>query len=223
MNPEFWMKRWHDGATGFHMTRVTPLLAKHWPTVGLEPSARVLVPLCGKSLDMVWLAGQGHSVLGVELVPAAVEQFFDEQRLEPAIHESPAGRHYVAGPIEIICGDIFGLDAGTLAACTGVYDRGALVALPADMRRRYARHVYGGLACGYRGLVLTLEYEQSLMEGPPFSIPAAEMHALFAERAQVSELGRLDIIDKETQFAERGLNRLDSVTWMLRGMPRDHP
>lgn len=219
MTPDFWLKRWREGATGFHMNRVTPLLPKYWPSLGLSASARVLVPLCGKSLDMTWLAAQGHPVLGVELSPLAVEQFFDEQQLSPAEHDSPMGRHYVAEGIEIICGDIFDVDEATLASCSAVYDRAALVALPPDMRGRYVRHVYGGLAPGYRGLLLTLEYEQALMEGPPFSVAADEVQALYAGHARAQEADRLDIIDKEPKFASRGLRRLDSVTWRLEGRP----
>lgn len=217
MDADFWLQRWHEGATGFHMERVSPLLEKYWPTLAITPHARVLVPLCGKSLDMVWLAGQGHRVLGVELVPSAVEQFFAEHDLSPTEHESAAGTHYVAGSIEIICGDIFNLDEATLASCSGVYDRGALVALPPDMRQRYARHVYGRLASGYRGFLLAVEYDQSLMEGPPFSVAAAEVSELFAGLAVATELGRLDIIDKEPRFAERGLTRFESVSWRLLG------
>src|SRR3546814_20537351 len=94
---------------------------------------------------MAWLAGQGHRVLGVELSALAVEQFFAENNLHPATTDSPMGRHYVAGNIEVICGDIFGLDAATLAGCSGFYDRAALIALPPDMRRRYVEQVYGRL------------------------------------------------------------------------------
>ena len=219
MDSEFWLKRWREGATGFHMTRVTPLLTKHWSSFGLDPAARILVPLCGKSLDMVWLASQGHHVLGVELAPMAIEQFFDEQGLQPAEHESALGRHYVAGQIELVCGDIFDLDAGTLASCSGVYDRGALVALPPGMRERYARHVYGGLAAGYRGMLLTLDYDQALMEGPPFSVPEEEVRALFGAHARVSSLDHMDIIDKEPKFAARGLTKLESAAWRLDGRP----
>jgi len=217
MDAEFWLKRWRDGTTGFHMTRVTPLLEKYWSALNLPPTARVLVPLCGKSLDMAWLAAQGHQVLGVELAPIAVEQFFSEQGLQPVEHESPAGRHYVAGQVEIICGDIFDLDPSLLASCSGVYDRGAIVALPPDMRERYVRHVYGGLAAGYRGMLLTLEYDQSLMEGPPFSVQADEVLALFSDHTQASIMDHMDIIGKEPKFAERGLTKLDSVAWRLDG------
>lgn len=220
MEPEFWLQRWREGATGFHMSRVTPLLPKYWPSLQLPRDAKVLVPLCGKSLDMIWLASQGHQVLGVELSPIAVEQFFTENGLTPIERNTPMGRHYVAGSIEIICGDIFHVDTATLASCTGAYDRAALVALPSAMRSRYVRHVYGGLAGGFRGLLLTLEYEQERMDGPPFSVAADEVRALFAAYAATTEVDRRDIIGKEAKFAEKGLSRLDSVTWRLEGVFR---
>src|SRR5690606_28019996 len=120
MKPEFWLERWRQGKTGFHQTRVTPLLAKYWPGLGLSTDCRVLVPLCGKTIDMVWLAEQGHQVLGVDLSPLAIEQFFDEHQLTPEKHVSPEGEHYRSGRIEVICGDVFGLRAQTLTSCAGV-------------------------------------------------------------------------------------------------------
>ena len=217
MDAEFWLKRWREGATGFHMTRVTPLLTKHWPAFGLPSSTRVLVPLCGKSLDMVWLAAQGHRVLGVELAPMAVEQFFSEQGLRPSEHVSSMGRHYVAGNIEIICGDIFDVDAQTLSTCGAAFDRGALVALPKELRLRYATHVYGNLARDYRGMLLTLEYEQSRMQGPPFSIPEVEVRSLFRNHTEPTIIDQMDILAKEPKFKDRGLDRLLSVAWRLQG------
>lgn len=217
MDAEFWLNKWREGETGFHMERVTPLLAKYWPSLGLASDARVLVPLCGKSLDMAWLAAQGHPVLGVELSSMAVEQFFEEHHLEPNEHDSALGRHYVAGNIEIICGDIFDLDGATLSSCAGVYDRAALVALPSDMRRRYVEHVYGALAPNYLGILLALEYRQSLMDGPPFSVERDEVLSLFTGHSRASESDRRDILDKEPKFAQRGLDRLETVTWRLEG------
>lgn len=217
MDAEFWLKRWQEGATGFHLNRVTPLLTKHWPALGLVAGARVFVPLCGKSLDMVWLAAQGYKVLGVELSSIAVQQFFQEQALEPVEHDSALGRHYVAGQIEIICGDVFQLDKATLATCSGVFDRGALVALPPAMRADYAQHLYANLAHNYRGMVLTLEYDQSAMDGPPFSVPASEIHTLFNTHAHIRLLDSMDILEKEPKFAERGLKALVSSAWGLEG------
>jgi len=219
MDADFWLKRWEEDATGFHLNRVMPLLTKYWATLAVPDAARVLVPLCGKSLDMIWLASQGYQVLGVELAPKAVEQFFNEHGLHPTQHDSLMGRHYVAGNIEIICGDIFDVDAATLSTCRGIYDRAALVALPPDMRSRYVQHVYGNLHDGFGGLLLTLEYDQSLMAGPPFSVPGSEIEAQFAGLAASSKIAEMNIIDKEPMFRERGLNALLSAAWALRRLP----
>src|SRR5690606_5572725 len=157
MDPDFWLQRWREGRTGFHNEHVQPLLERHWPTLGLASGSRVFVPLAGKSLDLPWLAARGHRVLGVELSPLAVSQFFEENRMTPATRVTRHGVHHVAGDIELICGDAFALDAHALADCTGVYDRAALIALPPDLRARYVDELYGALPPGCRGLLVTLE------------------------------------------------------------------
>lgn len=220
MQPDFWLERWREGKTGFHQTRVTPLLAKYWPRLALPEGSRVLVPLCGKTIDMLWLAEQGHQVLGVELSPLAVEQFFSEHQLQPERHQSAEGTHYRSGRIDIICGDIFTLDTATLASCAGVYDRAALVALPEPMRQRYTDVVYGGLPDGYRGLLLTLDYNQQQMDGPPFAVNEAEVRRLFQSRTQVDCIDNRAILDKEPKFKERGLDRLDTLVFELTGKRR---
>ena len=217
MDTAFWLDRWREGRTFFHQNKVMPLLQKYWPGLDLPAGSRVLVPLCGKSLDMAWLAAQGHRVLGVELSPLAVAQFFEEHGLEARIHHSPAGEHHVSGDIEIICGDIFALDASVLASCTGVYDRAALIALPSAMRATYVQHVYEGLASGYRGLMISLDYPQEQMPGPPFSVPDEEVQALFALRSEARVIDRRDVLAHEPKFAERGVARLDTVVYDLRG------
>jgi thiopurine S-methyltransferase len=151
----------------------------------------------------------------VEISPLAVEQFFSENELQPEMRESPDGRHYIAGNIEIFCGDIFAMDAASLAACAAVYDRAALVALPATMRAHYVDHVYGQLSSQYRGLLLTLEYPQEQMDGPPFSLDEAEVRSLYAAHSHVETIDRRGILDKEPKFAERGLTRLDTAVYRL--------
>jgi thiopurine S-methyltransferase len=215
MKADFWLERWREGQTHFHQSRVTPLLQKYWPALELPQGSRVLVPLCGKTLDMLWLAEQGHQVLGVELSPLAVEQFFSENGLQPETRTSSAGRHYSAGNIEIICGDIFALDTSSLAACVAAYDRAALVALPASLRPRYVDHVYGQLSSQYRGLLLTLEYPQEQMDGPPFSLGEAHVRSLYGAHSRVETLDRRGILDKEPKFAARGLTRLDTAVYRL--------
>jgi len=215
MDTEFWLARWREGRTRFHQERVTPLLPKFWPTLGVPVGSRVLVPLCGKSLDMMWLAEQGYRVLGVELSPLAVERFFEDNALQAEVHESAMGRHYSAGAIEIICGDIFDVDAATLRSCVGAYDRAALIALPPEMRVRYAQHVYGQLADDYRGLLLTLDYDPSQMDGPPFSVNDAEVQTLYAGYCAAVLIDRRETLSKEPKFVERGLTRLDTLVYRL--------
>ena len=215
MEHEFWLQHWREGLIGFHQSTVQPLLAKYWATLGLAPGSRVFVPLAGKSLDMLWLVEQGHRVLGVELSPLAVEQFFAEHELKPVIHESRYGKHHVAGPIELICGDVFALDAPALADCSGVYDRAALVALPPAMRSRYAAELYARLPAGSCGLLLTFEYPQAQMQGPPFSVPEVEVHQLFTPIAELEMLDRREVLDTNPELAARGLSALTSCAWRL--------
>ncbi|MCS3808980.1 thiopurine S-methyltransferase [Xanthomonas sp. 4461] len=215
MDTDFWLQRWQDGQTGFHQDEVMPLLQKHWPALQLPHAARVLVPLCGKTLDMHWLAAQGHRVLGVEVSPLAVTQFFDDANLQPQRHSSGAGEHFVAGPIEIICGDAFALDAHVLADCMAVYDRAALVALPADLRQRYLQTTYARLPAMCRGLLITLDYPQTEKAGPPFAVDAAEVQSLFQAPWQVQQLERRDILDQEPRFRADGVTALSTAVYRL--------
>ncbi len=215
MDPSFWQQRWHEGQIGFHQQRVTPLLEQYWDATGVESGARVFVPLAGKSLDLLWLAARGHRVLAAELSPLAVDQFFAENGLTPTLRESHHGVHHLAGEIEVICGDVFALDAAALAGCAGVYDRAALIALPPDMRRRYVTQVYGRLPAGCRGLLVTLDYPQQQKAGPPFSVGADEVRALFEPAWNVEVLERSDILASQPGFAAEGVTELHTAAYRL--------
>lgn len=215
MDANFWLQRWQEGQIGFHRNDVMPLLEKHWPSLQLPVGSRVLVPLCGKSLDMHWLAARGHRVLGVELSPLAVTQFFEEAGLEPVRTTSRYGEHFSAGPVEILLGDAFGLDPALLAEVAGVYDRAALIALPPDLRLRYRDTVYASLPAGCQGLLITLEYPQAEKAGPPFSVEQPEVGSLFAAPWRQTLLERRDILDQEPRFREEGLSALATAVYHL--------
>lgn len=215
MEANFWLQRWRENQIGFHQDRVTPLLEKHWSTLALPRDNRVFVPLAGKSLDLLWLAAQGHRVLGVELSELAVEQFFAENRLRPDVHESRYGRHFVAGAIELVQGDAFALDRTILADCTGVYDRAALIALPPATRTRYVGELYARLPPGCRGLLITLEYPQHQKNGPPFSVEEAEVRRLYTPRWQVESLERRDVLAAQPNFIEEGVTALSTSVYRL--------
>ncbi len=206
MDHEFWQQRWREGRTGFHRNEVMPLLEKHWAALALLRGSRVLVPLCGKSLDLLWLASQGHRVLGVELSDLAVMQFFSANGLTPQVHESRYGVHYRADAIELICGDAFALDATVLADCAGVYDRAAMIALPEDLRQRYFQTVYQQLPQGCRGLLITLEYPQEEMAGPPFPVYEEELQERGSPDWEIDCLERRDILADEPGFLVSSLH-----------------
>ena len=215
MHPDFWLDRWAENRIGFHRDAPLPLLVSHWPALDLDPGARVFVPLCGKSLDMVWLADRGHRVLGVELSDLAVRQFFDERGLTPQMHASAAGTHFIAGPYELIVGDAFALDASVLADCAAVYDRAALIALPPDLRRVYAATAWHRLPAACRGLLVTLEYPQAQKDGPPFSVDADEVHARLDTDWRIDEIERRDILANEPGFVAEGVTALSTVVYRV--------
>lgn len=215
MDADFWINRWAEDRIGFHQKDVNPYLLRHWPRLALSASARVLVPLCGKSQDMAWLAGQGHAVLGVELSEKAVRAFFEEQGLQPEVSQREAFTRYVAGTLELWCGDFFALSEADVADCRGMFDRAALIALPEPMRRRYVDHMTRILPAGCRGLLVTLDYEQEKMEGPPFAVPEEQVQELFAADWLIEHVERCDVLGKNWRFDPYGLNRTDESVFAL--------
>ncbi|WP_421525794.1 thiopurine S-methyltransferase [Pseudomonas yamanorum] len=215
MEPGFWHERWARNQTGFHLPEVNPYLLRHWPGLGVASGAQVLVPLCGKSLDLVWLASVGHRVMGVELSEKAVEEFFSEQELTPQISQRGAFKVYHAGAIELWCGDFFSLDAGAVADCRALYDRAALIALPPLMREQYAAHLNGLLAQGSRGLLITLDYEQSQKAGPPFAVSDEEVQLLLGAQWSPEVLEQQDILGQSWKFVQDGVTRLAERAYRL--------
>jgi thiopurine S-methyltransferase len=209
--PDFWHERWQRGAIGFHRSDVHPLLARHWPDVAGDAPASVLVPLAGKSLDLHWLAGRGHQVVGVELDAIAVRSFFDEAGLHPDIDEQGALSRWRAGGITLWHGDFF--DYRARPGFELFYDRAALIALPEADRPRYLEHLAAQLARGASGLLITLEYPQECMDGPPYSVPESELAD--CEAFEFEPLARIDALDEHPRFAERGLPWLYECVYRL--------
>ncbi len=214
MEPEFWHKRWSSNQIGFHLPEVNPYLQRFWSQLGLAQGSRVLVPLCGKSLDLLWLAHQGYSVLGVELSEKAANDFFLEHQLEPSVSEEGVFKVFRAGGIEIRCGDFFALSAADVADCTALYDRAALIALPVAMRERYAAHLQKIMpACV--GLLITLDYNQDEMPGPPFSVGNDEVQRLLGNAWRLEVLQEQDVLGESWKFLQAGVKRLDERVYRI--------
>ena len=215
MEKRFWMERWEKNETGFHQEQVNPYLIRYWPELGLARGGEVFVPLCGKSLDMHWLREQGHFVTGVELSDIAVHAFFDEYGYVP--YRTHDGRFDIreAEGVRLMRGDFFELAPADLAVVTAVYDRAALVALPSDMRRHYVSHLARILPPLTRMLLVTFEYPQNEMSGPPFSVPTEEVRELYRGFADIRLLSQQDLLEANPRFRERGLSRMQESVWML--------
>ena len=188
MDSDFWRARWREGEIGFHQGHSNPWLLKYWGELSVPPGAQVFVPLCGKSRDLHWLVDQGYAVQGIELVDVAIEAYFAESQ-EP-FERASRGRFpcYTAAGIEILCGDFFELTVNHLNTPAAVFDRAALIALPEKLRARYADHLLRIIPDGAQILLLTLEYPQERVDGPPFSVPPEEVTIHFEERCSVTRL-----------------------------------
>lgn len=201
---ESWIARWQEGRIGWHEPAGNQSLRRHWPWRG----RRVLVPLCGKSVDLLWLEAHDNEVVGVELSDIAARAFFEENDI--AFRKSGDGQRFEAVDrrITIHCGDYFEFDEGGFDAH---YDRGALVALSSDLRERYVRHTNSLLADDARQLVITIEYDQAVVQGPPFSIPAEEIAGYWPSLESVDAYD--DIENGPEKFRDAGLERMIETVW----------
>ncbi len=206
MEAKFWLERWVNRQIGWHQADFNPWLVKYWPTFGLPEGASVFVPLCGKSLDMLWLKAAGHRVFGVELSELAIEEFFGEAKIGFEIianlHELP---RYRGDVFNIYCGDYLEISTPQVGLPLGTYDRGGLVALPPEQRAIYADHLQRVMPDGGQMLLLTFEYDQDQVGGPPFNVPQAEVQALYGDRCRVEllETGTTDVVPPH--FTEAGV------------------
>ena len=181
-----WAERWNQGRIGFHEAQPNALLVAHADELVRDGAPRrILVPLCGKSEDLAFLAAQGHDVVGVEAVEDAVRAFFGEHALVPEVTRDERFVRYSASvpgssaTITLLAGDVFALTKADVGPVDGLYDRAALVALPPAAQPRYVRHLRDLIVPGARGLLVAFDYVGERLPGPPFGVDEAGVHALF--------------------------------------------
>ncbi|MBT8142400.1 MAG: thiopurine S-methyltransferase [Gammaproteobacteria bacterium] len=214
MQASFWLNKWQQHEIGFHQDDYHPALVKHFPK--LESGAKILVPLCGKSKDMLWLEAQGYQVVGIELAESAVCDFFSEHGLNFTRTEQGETIHYQCTEknILLIVGDFLALDESILSANSfdALYDRAALVALPAEMRTAYAQQCHALLKHEAKIMLINFNYDQSAMQGPPFSIDRAEIEALWHGRLSLIE--SFSMLRERSKFMDKGLVYMNEETWL---------
>lgn len=215
MHADFWHQRWADNKIGFHQDEINPYLVEYFPELSLPNAARVFVPLAGKSRDILWLLDQGYEVHAIELSTQAVEHFFQEHSIAADISDWTHGQCFHSEGLHFWSGDIFALQQEQLGPIDAIYDRAALIALPETMRRDYVQTLMN-LTGPAKQLLITLEYDPALMEGPPFSVIRDEVEDLYQSRyAHVSRLAEIDVLSKNPHLSSRGLTTLLECVYLL--------
>lgn len=216
MESKFWHEKWDKNEVGFHLKKTHPLLQKHLNKERLDSIKTVFVPLCGKTLDIQYLLELGLNVVANELSEKAVQALFEGLNLKPEITTWSGGKCYSAAGLKVWVGDFFELKSEQLDNIDLIYDRAALIALPEEMRLKYAKHLIL-VSNSASQFLITLAYDQNVMAGPPFSVSKAEVIKHYEGGYGVDELSSKDIIEYESKFASRGLDCLvESAYWLSR-------
>jgi thiopurine S-methyltransferase len=215
VQPDFWLDRWRSAQIGFHQAAVDRHLKAYWPLLKLPVHSHVFVPLCGKSLDLMWLRSLGHAVIGVELSPVALESFLME-------HGIPARRRvlssfdvYEAEDLELYRGDFFKLTPALLGSVSAVYDRAALISWTPAARESYVKHLTSLTSPGTQTLLIVVEFPPEQMQGPPFPLTPDAIENLYAGHYSIEELGRHEILELEPRLKARGLTELREVCYRM--------
>ena len=211
---QHWLDRWKEARIGFHEPAVNQHLQNQLPKFNLKPGASVFMPLCGKAHDIAWLAAQGFEVIGIELSSFAIESFFKENSLGFQSFENDRFVLYKSGSINLLQGDFFELQKDDLADCSFVYDRAALIAMDQSQRPQYYQQMKSILPVSEM-LLITLDYDQEEMPGPPYSVPEDEVLDHYAENYSINLLGRESIIDERPRWRQVGMTSLFESVYRL--------
>ncbi len=215
---ELWRQKWRDGDIPFHRDEIHPDLLNYGDRLLGGGPHRVLVPLCGKSPDLMWLAKRGHEVIGVEFVEDALLQFFAEHELSPRAEPVDGLKMYRWENLTLVCGDIFEVDRSHVGEADRVWDRAALIALPAHLRGDYTRHLRQITSADWAMLLSAIEYDTALMSGPPFSVSEEEIRQSFPG-SDVKRLATRDTLPHNPRMRARGHTWFRESTYLLRDGP----
>lgn len=213
---QFWIRRWQQKDIPFHQQQVNSDLPKYWSQLALKPSSTVLVPLCGKSLDMVWLREKGHYVIGIELSTIAIEQFFETINEPFQTKQINGFSVFTNNQYEIWSGDIFQMNKKLFKPINAVYDRGSLIALPNTKRQQYVSHISYWLKDNGKILLKTAVYNQEEMQGPPYSVPEQEVLQLYQQFSNIQRVKSNPRPPADMQrYLERGCKTFIDETWII--------
>lgn len=193
MEHSFWHSKWQNNEIAFHEPQGNALLVKHSSVLlSTAKNPTIFVPLCGKTKDIGWFLSKGCSVVGAELSEVATQQLFEELNVQPVVEKTATGLKYSVEGLTVFVGDIFTLSSNDIGNIDGVYDRAALVALPEQIRAKYSVHIVE-ITQRAPQLVISFDYDQEKMPGPPFSVDVKTVSALYEQHYQITLLERSDV------------------------------
>ena len=199
-----WQSMWtnSNGKPGWQVDVVDTYLQKHVSRLtGDKESITILVSWCGKCLDMIWLAEQGHTVVGVEYTEYAVNQFFSDNSIPFSMIERDGFKVYAAKErkITIYCGDMFKFTS-SISGCMfdAVWDHHALGACNPSQRQTHIGVLRSILKPQGKILLSHFEYDPTEHSGPPFSLWPALIQELFKEHFSVELVEHIDRSDGST-------------------------
>ena len=159
---------------------------------------------------MLWLAEQGHSVVGLEMVQQAVETFFIENNLKFDCVNSGKHRKYSSQPFTIFQGDVFDLAVKKIQA-DAWYDRAALIAIDPSRREDYVNQIRQQTKQNAVGMLITFAYPQGQMQGPPFALQDDDVKRLFSDGFELECLENITLEDEK----DRGLTQVTSSVFKI--------
>ncbi len=215
MHHDQWLARWKQNQIGFHEPTVNPHLRRYLPDFNLNPGDTIFMPLCGKARDIDWIAQQGFQVVGIELSEIAIESFFSEHNLPYQQFESERFTLRKSGNISLIQGDYFDLQREDLSACKMIYDRASLIAIDEANRSRYCAHMLSIVPQATDQLLITLDYDQAQMKGPPYAVSTPEVSRHYASEYSIDALEQNDVLDERPRWREQGLTSLCQTVYRL--------
>lgn len=208
MKHEFWHDKWQKNEIGFHLNQPHSLLVKYIDSLNLEKNNRIFLPLCGKSLDIHWLLAQGYHLIGIDLSPIAIEELMAELAIPFTERKLEKLTYYHHPQIDLFVGDFFELTSSNIGKIDAIYDRAALVALPEEMRTDYAQHLMQ-ISNQATQLLISFEYDQSVMAGPPFSISPQQLKDYYSKQYQ------LQLLDSQTELLKGKVDAEEKI-WLLK-------
>lgn len=214
MESSFWKEVWNEGQIGFHQSEINKNLKRF--AQKFKDRSTVLVPLCGKSKDMCYLTEQGHKVHGVEIVEKAIIEFKEENPAYWTHSTASEFEKFSSSEIDLYLGDFHRFSKLDMNY-ESIFDRASMIALPPEMRKVHAKELSTLTKKSGNILLITLEYPQEKVAGPPFSVPKYEVENLFEHEFHIEEIAHESTKNIGSKFINAGINKVEQrVYWLTK-------